>query len=116
MPVIVSSNTVSRQTIDQCRTTYVTAKGTATFAGATATIAVNGAKTEARAQLALAVAQARALRCPAFGGCPNPCQYIRTARVGAGLDWKLPVKKAGQWQSTAWAYEAFDVICRCPRG
>jgi hypothetical protein len=117
MPVVTSSNSLKPESIESCKRTYVVAKGKAEFADPRGTAAVKGAKDAAKAELANAVAAALTLRCPTYGGCANLCEQGRTVRVGKGLDWKVAEKKRdGLYHSTAWAYEAFDVECRCPRG
>jgi hypothetical protein len=110
---VYPSNEIKPTRINQCKTTYVVARGRDRGQGATATQARDAALANARAQIALAVAAAQALPCPAVGGCDNACRKGRVVRVGKGIDRNIPVKKADVWVCEAWGFESFEVHCHC---
>src|SRR5438094_371069 len=115
-PMLWPDHGIKPQAIQRCKTTYIHAWGRAEGVGATATVAVRNALANARAEIALAVADARALRCPTAGGCPTVCEDRGIVRVGKGIDRNIPVKRAGLWTARAWGFESFERRCYCPPG
>ena len=116
MPIVNSAPRLDPPGIRECRPTYVRAIGTATAAAPTATAAVTQAKAEAIRQRGVADPTARAMVCPVRGGCAAGCvKRGRALKTGAGLDWTVPVKRAGNWVSTATAYNGYSINCYCPR-
>ena len=113
-PMVWPDHGIKPDTIARCKRAHINAWGRAEGVGATSTAAVQNALANARAEIALAVAAAQALPCPAFGGCSNPCEDRGTIRVGKGIDRNIPVKQGGQWVARAWGYESFERRCQCP--
>jgi hypothetical protein len=114
MPLVYPSHEIKPTRIAQCKRTYIIASGRAEGRGATDGAAVNAALAGAAAEIALAVADARALRCAPAAGCDGTCQQGRLLRVGKGIDRNVPVKKAGVWVARAWGFESFELYCHCP--
>jgi hypothetical protein len=110
--IISATHEIKPTRITACKRTYVVANGHAECDGATATAAVNAAKTEARNQRALAEIDARALNCATARGCTCVASQRPTVQ-GAGLDWSAPRKVRGVWVAKAWAYTSFYIWCQC---
>jgi hypothetical protein len=114
MAIIAFEHTLTPAKIPTCKRTYVVAKGRATATAATAGDAVDQAKAGAREELALAIADARALICPQT--CRRGiCRDGGLRLQGFGLNWTRPVKNpvTKRWRSTATARRSFDKVCRC---
>jgi len=110
---VFPSNEIKPARILKCETTYVLATGRDRGQGPTPGKAVDKALANARVQIGLAVARARALPCPPRGGCDNLCSRGRVVRVGKGIDRNVPVKRAGVYVCEAWGFESFEIHCHC---
>ncbi len=115
MTIVTDKSTVEPASIKECRPTYVRAIGTATAMAETPKAAVAEAKSDAKDCRDQADAAAKNMACPARGGCAAGCRQGRSMKTGSGLDWTVPVKKAGGWVVTATAYNGYSINCWCPR-